>query len=158
MRLLFLLIGGAILVLLAYLSMLFAVPYLSPQSPVLKFWSGSKGFKEVKIGSGYFRLELATTTMAQAKGLSGRDGMPQDQGMMFIFDKPREYGFWMINMKFPLDIIWLNRNQVVYMLRDASPHSFPKVFRPTSPADSVIELNAGTADRIGLRVGDKLNF
>lgn len=158
MRLAYLIIGGAALIILAYVLMLLAVSYFSSHSSVIKFVSGPKQYQNVKIGSGIFNLEFATTTLAQLKGLSGRASMPQDQGMIFIFNQPGRYGFWMINMKFSLDMIWLNNQQVIYILSNVPPNSFPKIFYPPSVADVVVELNAGALNSVGLKVGDKLDY
>jgi uncharacterized membrane protein (UPF0127 family) len=60
-----------------------------------------------------FKIELARTPEEQQKGLSNRASLPEDHGMLFLFDKPAPYGFWMKEMRFPLDIIFIKNKTVV---------------------------------------------
>ena len=122
--------------------------------------SSEPGFKSIQVKNEHFQLEIADTSLKRAQGLSGRESMPENQGMLFVFDKPSKYAFWMKDMKFPLDIIWLNNNQIVYVAENAAPMTISnlKVYSPKSEADSVIELNAGSFGRLGLKIGDHLSF
>ena len=68
---------------------------------------------KVMINNHTFSVEIATTSAQQQQGLSGRNSLPQNQGMLFIFKTAGRYAFWMKGMKFPLDIIFINNNKIV---------------------------------------------
>lgn len=115
--------------------------------------------KSVTIGKQTLKLQVANTSQEQIAGLSGKKCIQNNQGMLFIFDKPAYYPFWMKDMRFPIDILWLSQNkQVIYMQKNVAPNSYPKSFTNTSPALYVVELKAGQADSLDIKTGSKLNF
>jgi hypothetical protein len=91
-------------------------------------------------------VEVAETASAQEKGLSGRSSLPIDHGMLFILPHSGYWSFWMIDMKFPLDIIWFNSTrQVVFTepnLPPCTPQNCPAI-TPTVKSMYVLEVNAG---------------
>ena len=90
-------------------------------------------------------FEVRRTPEERAQGLSGRSGLTDDEGMLFIFDYDARHGFWMKDMLFALDIIWLDADMnVVHAETDVSPDTYPRSFVPTVPARYVLEINAGT--------------
>ena len=103
---------------------------------------------------------IVSRTEAQKElGLGNRASLPADEGMLFVFDHPSAYGFWMKDMSFPIDIISLDSNFVVtHIESNVSPASYPKVFY--SPQDTlyVLETNAGYAENNNLKVEDALDF
>lgn len=107
-----------------------------------------------------FSLEVAATTQAQTQGLGNRTSMPANHGMLFAFSGiPHVQCFWMRDMEYPLDIIWLSTDkQVTHIEQNVSPDTYPRSFCPSEPAQYVIELNAGTAKSAGIHVGQTLNF
>lgn len=101
----------------------------------------------VKIKDASIAVELADTWRKRARGLSGRATLPADQGMLFIFNRPDFYSFWMRGMKFPIDIIWIDENlRIVGVDKNVSPASFPRAFRPSAPAQYVLETAAGMTE------------
>jgi uncharacterized membrane protein (UPF0127 family) len=108
-------------------------------------------------------VELATTPAAQQQGLSDRDSMAADHGMLFVFNQEAEWGFWMHEMRFPLDIIWFNANrQVVFIEGDLppcppAPANCP-VYTPPVNAMYVLEVNSGFVQANGVKVGDTFSF
>ena len=108
-------------------------------------------------------VELATTPAAQELGLSDRDAMPASHGMLFVFNQAAEWGFWMHEMRFPLDIIWFNANrQVVFIEQDLppcppAPATCP-VYAPPRNAMYVLEVNAGFVQANGVKLGDSFSF
>jgi len=118
--------------------------------------------KAVKIGNAVVFVELAQTSEEQAKGLSGRQTLGANSGMLFIFSSPGNYAFWMPEMNFPLDIIWMDgARRVIGVTENAPPLSDktkPVLYRPPSPAQYVLEVNAGFARRHGIKVGDEALF
>lgn len=113
----------------------------------------------LKLGGQSFTYETAVTQAQQERGLSYRQSLGKYQAMLFMFDRPGIECFWMKDMNFPLDMIWLNANkQVVYIERNAQPSSYPNSFCPDAATQYVIEVNAGTVTATGLRVGDQVSF
>lgn len=113
----------------------------------------------VLMPKGALEAELADTRASRELGLSGRKSMGDDEGLLFAFDKPGRYGFWMKDMQFPLDIIWINENGIVVSIeRGLTPESYPKTFMNQSEASYVLEVNAGLAERFGLYLGSKVKM
>jgi uncharacterized membrane protein (UPF0127 family) len=116
---------------------------------------------EIRIAGVTLIVELAKTPAEQSKGLSGRDNLPVDHGMLFVFDHEDLWGFWMIDMKFPLDIIWFNSDrQAVYVLKNlppCTPQGCP-VFEPPTKATYVLEVNTGFAQIHNVTLGTSFTF
>ncbi len=96
------------------------------------------------------------------KGLMFREELPQDAGMFFIFDKPDIYGFWMKNTLIPLDMVWLDGDmEAVHVEEQVMPCKTENpcpIYRNHVPAKYVLELNAGTLQSLGFKVGDPFVF
>lgn len=89
-------------------------------------------------------IEVADNPASRAQGLSGRESMPAGTGLLFIFDTPDQYGFWMKDMNFPIDILWFDaERKLVDVTHNLSPDTFPQTFYPQSPAMYVLETNVG---------------
>lgn len=119
------------------------------------------GEPQVRIGNAAVTVELARTSEEVQRGLSGRMSLPESSGLLFIFGAPDRYRFWMPDMYFPIDIIWINGGKVVDISADVS-NEFdplkPKFYSPREPAQYVLEVNAGFAARHGIRIGDEVHF
>lgn len=126
--------------------------------------SGILGGKSVELNGNKIKLEIADSPEELEKGLSGREKLDQDKGMLFVFEKPGRYSFWMKDMNFPLDIIYLSDSKVVTIhknippLKDETNANNQILYEPTEPADKVIEINAGLADKYKLKVGDSVKL
>lgn len=111
----------------------------------------------VKIGKIRIPVEIARNAVSVKKGLSGRDYLDTDSGMLFIFSQPDYYRFWMPNMNFPLDIIWIANGRVAGISKNIIPEINmvkPKFYTPPKPVLYVLEVNAGFADKNNISVGD----
>lgn len=106
------------------------------------------------------RLELAVTTMEKEKGLGYRDNLPENQGMLFIYDHYEKFGFWMKGMRFPLDIIWIKDDQVADISENVPLLTRGSIttVQPDTEVNRVLEVNAGTVKRLGIKIGDKFVF
>lgn len=129
---------------------------LKRPQPILKM-------AEVDIGENTFSVEVASTTISRARGLSGRDGLAEGEGMFFVFDNLGTDGFWMKDMKFSIDIIWIANDRVVGFAENAAPEpGVPlwklKIYYPPAPVDRVLEVSAGTVQKLGIRTGDPVTF
>lgn len=108
-------------------------------------------------GTTTLSVEIADTDLLREQGLSGRDPLPPQTGMLFVFDIPGKYGFWMKEMKFTLDIVWIDQYwTVVGIERGARPESYPEIFDPPQAIKYVLEIPAGEAAALGIDTGSKL--
>ncbi len=105
--------------------------------------------------------ELADTVEERARGLMFRKNIEFDQGMLFLFEREDLYSFWMKNMLIPLDIIWLDKEKrIVHIERCLPPcekEPCPS-YLPKAPAMYVLELKAGSVERRGLKIFDRIDF
>ncbi|MBI2031388.1 MAG: DUF192 domain-containing protein [Candidatus Levybacteria bacterium] len=116
----------------------------------------------VIIGNQKFKLYVVKEPKDQQIGLSKYENIPQDYGMLFIFDKADYHSFWMKKMKFPIDIIYIRNDQIVTILKNISPpktefESIP-IYKPTVPADRVLEINAGLAEKYNFKEKDSVRY
>lgn len=114
----------------------------------------------IKIAGQTLKVELAKTPLAWKKGLSGRDNLKENRGMLFVFSENKRHAIWMKDMKFPIDIIWIKAGQVVDIAQNvpaAAPGDInPPVYLPREEAGGVLEVNAGFVERYNLKIGDKI--
>lgn len=116
----------------------------------------------VKIGDANLKLEIADTESSREQGLSNRENIGFYNGMLFVFDEPSYETFWMKDMNFDLDIIWVDKNKkIVQIDQDVSAHSYnstdPKSsekFSSTEKILYVMEVPAGFAKDKDVVVGD----
>lgn len=102
-------------------------------------------------------VTVVETQAERRQGLSGKDGLKEYEGMFFIFDKPDRYGFWMKEMKFSIDIVWIKDGSVVDIKKSVSPITYPEIFYPQEAANMVIELSSGFCDTHNVSVGDSFS-
>lgn len=104
-------------------------------------------------------IEVADTPAARTQGLSGRESVPDDYGMLFVFDFPDEHSFWMKDMQVPIDIIWISEEgRIVYITHELAPDTYPTQFAPPAPARYVLETRAGYARERGWEIGTQLDL
>lgn len=133
--------------------------FRSRPHPIKPVHEEIQNVKEVVLGSQKFTLEISDTEALRARGLSYRGGLPENGGMLFIFPAPGVYQFWMKDMNFPIDIIWLDQNKkVVHIEHSLATSTYPNSFGPTTQTQYVIELLAGEVKRISLTLGEKISF
>lgn len=108
-----------------------------------------------------FYLDVAASPTAREIGLAQTDSLPEDRGMLFLYDTPGYYQFWMKGMAFPLDIVFIRYSTIVTIARNVQPPtrdgSLPR-YVPDEPADMVLEVNAGLCDRYGIQEGDTVEI
>jgi uncharacterized membrane protein (UPF0127 family) len=104
-------------------------------------------------------VQVAMTQAERQRGLSGRLCLQPDRGMLFIFGQPGYYAFWMRDMHFDIDIVWLSADKsVVQVDTGVKPSTYPNTFLPSQPAKYVLELGAGQAEAKGITAGRQLTF
>jgi uncharacterized protein len=120
------------------------------------FFNTKSDFSRVKIGEGDWNVETVSSLNDRAKGLSDRESLDKNAGMLFIFPEPGFHGIWMKDMNFAIDIIWLDKNLHIVDFREGvTPESFPDVFRSGKFALYVLEINAGEARGAKIKIGDQ---
>lgn len=116
--------------------------------------SDSSAVKIVQIGEAVISVELATTAAQRTQGLSGRTLLAPDTGMLFVFNHPSNWGIWMKDMRFPIDVLWITDGlKVADIVEDLSPTGYPKIYAPKTSASYVLELPSGTVKRHGITIG-----
>ena len=106
-----------------------------------------------------FSVELAITPREWELGLSGRAMLSDKKGLLFFFDHSDRYGFWMPDMHFAIDIVWISRDwRIVDISPNIAPESYPTVFKPSTPAQYVLEVPAGSAWRYAWKAGDRVDW
>jgi uncharacterized membrane protein (UPF0127 family) len=122
------------------------------------------GFRQVAFAHGTVvidgkvnvRVSVASNDRSRERGLSGRKSLAADEGMLFLFDRPDTFAFWMKEMLFPIDILWISGTTVADMTTDVPipvPGERLPLYSPRVPVDKVLEVPAGFARAHGLKVG-----
>lgn len=115
----------------------------------------------VQIGNVRVSVEVMDTDALRERGLSGRESIGEKEGMLFIFPWKGMYGFWMKDMKFLIDIVWISNDKVVGFEESVDPQigaqtSELKIYYPPEPVDRVLELAGGNFTSLGGKVGDSI--
>lgn len=109
--------------------------------------------KGLMVGKARVKVEVRESQAGRQEGLSGRNSLGEDEGMLFVFEEPGYHKFWMKGMKFDLDFVWINKDQVVEITERVAA---PTVLTPVFPIDKVLEVNSGWVEKNGVKVGDKV--
>jgi uncharacterized membrane protein (UPF0127 family) len=104
-------------------------------------------------GDHAFRIEIADEPAEQARGLMFRPSMPQDSGMLFIFEPPRRASFWMHNTMLPLDMIFIDDSGRVESIATRTDTYSRSVSASEGPVRAVLEINAGLSEALGIAAG-----
>jgi len=113
----------------------------------------------VKIGEQKIKVEIAFTPENQEKGLSGREKIGENEGMLFVFENSSKHFFWMKDMNFPIDIIWINEEKkIVFLKENVSPDTFPETFSSEKDSKYVLEVMAGFSQKNNLEEGETVQF
>lgn len=117
-------------------------------------------YETVILGGEEFEVKIADTKQKRNRGLGGTDPLERNEGMLFVFPEHGRYSFWMKDVAYPIDIIWIDTNKIV----DIAPRVPPEVsdealprYQPRLPANRVIEVPSGTVDRLGIKIGDTVS-
>ena len=114
----------------------------------------------VMLGQTVFQAEVANKDWTRQKGLGGRGALEPNQAMLFDFEGDDKWAIWMKGMKFPIDIIWLDKDkQVVHIESNVKPEGIPYTeYRPPVPARYVLEVSSGEAKKSNIHVGSVAKF
>lgn len=116
-------------------------------------------FIDLVVNKHQIKAEIVNTQASRTLGLSGRASLQKDSGLLFIFNEPGFYSFWMKDMKFSIDMIWIDQfGKIVHIEKDISPKTFPKGFVSVEPAQAVLEVPAGFSDENNVKTGDTIRY
>jgi uncharacterized protein len=119
----------------------------------LRFLEGKTGKQICQID-----VEVADNDATRTQGLMYRESLPEMAGMLFMFEEQQPLAFWMKNTKIPLDIIYADSGyKIVSIHANTKPFSEDQI-PSDKPAQYVVELNAGFAERSGIKPGDRITF
>lgn len=118
-------------------------------------------FRLIEVGSAQLEVEIADTPSKWVKGLSSREGLVENRGMLFVFPKAEKRQFWMKGMKFPIDILWIRSDVVVGFEENIPPPADgedPAIVVSPELVDRVLEVSAGLIQKLDVEVGDEVTF
>ena len=111
------------------------------------------GSAAVSVGGKIFSAEIADTPAIRELGLGLRDALCTDCAMLFLFDQPGRYAFWMKGMKFPLDLAWIRDGKIVFIEKNI-PADSTEIMTPDIAVTEVLETNAGALFEVN--IGDAI--
>ncbi len=122
----------------------------------------SRKSTKVLVDDQSFRVTVAKSEKDKQIGLSKTDKIGDSQGMLFVFDSPDYYPFWMKEMKFPIDIIYINGDKVTTVINSAKPPTSANenlnIYQPGDKSDKVLEVNAGIAKKHNIKNGTQVKI
>lgn len=119
----------------------------------------NKDYSKAIINGNEINLEVVTSLEDQKMGLSNRDLLDYDTGMLFLYEDLKRRSFWMKEMRFSIDILWIDENNTIIGIEESvSPDSFPERFISSKPVPFVLELVGGWSKEHRIRVGDTVEF
>lgn len=141
-----------ITIIFAVLSILFFFYYLN------KLNKPASQLKPLIIGNKKIFVEIADTDQKRKEGLSNRNKLEENQGMLFVFNQPGKYTFWMKDMLFPLDFIFIKDNKIVNIAENIpnpkNKNDTPVIISQKEEFDTVLEVNAGFIHKNHIKIGD----
>ena len=130
------------------LSLLFLGAGCSPVQPVVVFSNET-----------VVHVDIADDNFEREKGLSGRESLEADEGLLFLHDELEYQRYWMKGMLIPIDILWIDGERVVGFVQDAQPEDpATTIYSSPAPVDKVLEVSAGFVSQNDLKIGDILDI
>ena len=122
-------------------------------------WPQLQPHATVRIGDTVFAAKVAKTQAEREKGLSDTKGLRENQALLFVYERDGMWPIWMKDMKYPIDIVWLDKDKkVVYIVKNAPPESYPETFTPKQEARYILEMSAGTVEKKSIVIGTIAGF
>ncbi|HWZ65342.1 MAG TPA: DUF192 domain-containing protein [Patescibacteria group bacterium] len=114
---------------------------------------------QITIGGATLLARVAKTDQELSHGLSGTSDLKDSQGMLFVFGYADKWTIWMKDMKYPIDVIWLDKDKkVIDVAVNLTPDSYPQSFKPNQNALYVLEVPSGFITRHNIVSGTKASF
>lgn len=103
----------------------------------------------INFGGKEYQVAIADTPKARQKGLGDYDSLLPDEGMLFVFEQPGDYCFWMKEVEFAIDIFWFDaEGNVVKSIDSLAPETYPELFCPKEPVKYVLEIAGGQSSQL----------
>lgn len=115
----------------------------------------------ITINDVYVDAEVADSTLERVRGLMYRENIGETEGMFFIFDSEDNHSIWMKNMKFPIDIIWVDENMSIVHIKHNVPPCKEEdcpTYPPSKPAKYVLEVKANFTEQNNIKIGDTVHL
>ncbi|KKP68261.1 MAG: hypothetical protein UR66_C0002G0085 [Candidatus Moranbacteria bacterium GW2011_GWE1_35_17] len=109
----------------------------------------------ISVGKCDFAIETVSDEEQRKKGLSGRESLGPNCGMLFLFEREGSYSFWMKDMRFPIDIVWIKNDEIVDINQNIDYNS-KSIYSSREKINKVLELNSGDVSSCEIKIGDKL--
>ncbi|MBI4281205.1 DUF192 domain-containing protein [Candidatus Uhrbacteria bacterium] len=141
-----------------------AVVFAAAIALKLLYWFSPPKVSRVLIAGAPIIVEVARTVDEQTLGLSNRLTLPEGHGMLFVYGEKMTPRFWMKDMRIPLDFMWIVDGKIAEITvrvpapQLATPDSALPLYTPSVPVTMALEVNAGTAERLGWKVGDAVTL
>lgn len=119
------------------------------------------GFTDAVLirGSTRIAVSIADSDTERVQGLSHTEALPEGAGKLFVFEHPGLYGFWMKDMRYSIDIIWLDEEMNIVSIKEGVfPESYPETFYPSAESKYVLEVPAGFSTENGIAVGQSFTL
>ncbi len=151
-----------LLILVTGISLFFFSPLQTNNKIEIPFIPQKPSVSTLEVNGISFQVEVADTASKRSKGLGGRSGLGEKEGMLFVFDNADKHPFWMKGLSFPLDFIWIRDNKVVDTTENIPPQAAGQpdselpIYSSKVNADRVLEVNAGTVKKFNIKVGDEI--
>ncbi len=134
-------------------------------SKIINEFHDDEKYLKAKVDMGKITIfaDLAITELQKQKGLAIKNSLNEEHGMLFLFQTTNKQGFWMKDMKFPIDIIWINENdKIVHIEHSLKPCEtwslFCPSYQPKSDSLYVLETVSGLSDKFSIKEGDDVYF
>jgi len=153
-----------LLIIVIAIALVFFSPFGNNPKLDLPFLPQVTEFKTLDLNGTKLKVEIADTSSKRNKGLSDRSSLKENEGMLFVYNRPDKVAFWMKGMKFPLDFIWIKVDKIVDILPNVPPPAQGQkdqdlpIYSSKELIDKVLEVNAGAAQRLNMKVGDTIKL
>ncbi len=127
---------------------------------IVFFSSNYEGPAMVTLNDKVIEAEIADSYKEKMIGLMGHDSLDEGKGMLFINEIPKRSGIWMMNMSFPIDIMWINNhNEVIHIVENAQPCTTNcEIYKPEKSAKYILEVNSGFVKDNNIKLGDSVKI
>lgn len=121
--------------------------------------SSSSSSLSLQVAGKSYKVLLSDTDDLRRKGLSGRASLENDEVMLFVFESEATNFFWMKDMLFNIDMVWLDKNKnVIFIEQNVAPSTYPNAFGPQTDSLYVLEFNAGVVKTGNIKIGDQVTI
>lgn len=153
-----------LLIILIAVGIVFYLPSSNSNKFELPFLPQQPKFSNLEINGTALKVEVADTPGRKSKGLGGRTSLGVNEGMLFIFERYDKHPFWMKGLSFPLDFVWIKDDKVADTLENIPPpqpnqlDSALPIYSSKAEINKVLEVNAGTIQKLNIKAGDTVKW